>query len=115
MRTVAVARLILGAGVNIQVPPNLALNDYGSYLQAGINDWGGISPITLDFINPERAWPNIAELRRVTNDAGYEMRERLAAYPEYMIRPGWMPEKLRQRGLEWTDECGLVRREQQAA
>ncbi len=115
MRTVAVARLILGSGVNVQVPPNLAPNDYSSYLQTGINDWGGISPITLDFINPERVWPKIAELRRVTNDAGYELRERLAAYPEYMTRPGWVPESLRRRGLEWTDESGLVRQEQQAA
>ena len=115
MRTVAVARLILGSSVNLQVPPNLAANDYGSYLQAGINDWGGISPVTLDFINPERAWPEIAELRSVTRRAGFELRERLAAYPEYVTSRGWMPENLRRRALEWVDESGLVRQEQEQA
>ena len=60
-RTAAVARLIFGSEVNIQIPPNLTPDDYGFLLRAGINDWGGISPVTLDFINPERAWPEVAE------------------------------------------------------
>ncbi len=85
-RTAAVARLILGGTVNLQVPPNLSQDAYGFYLFAGINDWGGISPVTRDFINPEMAWPQIATLQAVTREAGFELRERLAAYPEYLAR-----------------------------
>jgi FO synthase len=78
-------------------------------LQAGINDWGGISPVTPDFINPEKPWPEIAALTRVTAQAGFTLRERLAAYPEYLVRPGWVSENLRQRARAWIDSSGLVR------
>jgi FO synthase len=114
-RTAAVARLILGAAVNLQIPPNLSQDAYGFYLLSGINDWGGISPVTRDFINPEMAWPQIAALRSVTREAGFELRERLAAYPEYLHDSQWMPEELRRRALAWTDNVGLVRPEQEAA
>jgi 7,8-didemethyl-8-hydroxy-5-deazariboflavin synthase CofG subunit len=110
-RTAAVARLILGGAVNLQVPPNLSQDAYGFYLLAGINDWGGISPVTRDFINPEMAWPQIASLQSVTREAGFELRERLAAYPEYLSDPGWMTEPLRGQALSWTDNMGLVRLE----
>jgi FO synthase len=114
-RTAAVARLILGGRVNLQVPPNLSQDAYGFYLLSGINDWGGVSPVTRDFINPEMAWPQIAALRSVTQEAGFELRERLAVYPEYLRDPRWAPEALRRQALAWTDEAGLVRREQEAA
>lgn len=107
-RTAAVARLILGGNVNLQVPPNLSADSYGFYLLAGINDWGGISPVTRDFINPEMAWPQIATLGTVTREAGFTLRERLAAYPEYLRDPTWMAEPLRERALACTDESGLV-------
>jgi 7,8-didemethyl-8-hydroxy-5-deazariboflavin synthase CofG subunit len=107
-RTAAVARLILGSAVNLQVPPNLSQDAYGFYLLSGINDWGGISPVTRDFINPEMAWPQIETLRSVTKEAGYELRERLAAYPEYLGDSSWISEPLRERALSWTDEAGLV-------
>ncbi len=107
-RTAAVARLVLGGTVNLQVPPNLTQDAYGFYLFSGINDWGGISPVTRDFINPEMAWPQIEALRAVTREAGFELRERLAAYPEYLRDPSWMAEPLRQRALSWTDDAGLV-------
>jgi 7,8-didemethyl-8-hydroxy-5-deazariboflavin synthase CofG subunit len=107
-RTAAVARLILGSTVNLQVPPNLSQDAYGFYLLAGINDWGGISPVTRDFINPEMAWPQIATLRAMTAEAGFELRERLAAYPEYLRDPQWMAGALRQKALAWTDDEGLV-------
>jgi FO synthase len=110
-RTAAVARLIFGGSINLQVPPNLTSNGYGTYLHSGINDWGGISPVTRDFINPEMAWPEIAMLRATTNEAGFQLRERLAAYPEYV---SWMPELLRQHALVWTDDAGLVRQDQEA-
>jgi 2-iminoacetate synthase ThiH len=90
------------------VPPNLTQDAYGFYLFSGINDWGGISPVTRDFINPEMAWPQIEALRSVTRDAGFDLRERLAAYPEYLRDPRWMAEPLRQQALSLTDDAGLV-------
>lgn len=107
-RTAAVARLILGAAVNLQVPPNLTQDAYGFYLPAGINDWGGISPVTRDFINPEMAWPQITALASVTSEAGFQLRERLAAYPEYLRDPQWIAEPMRARALALVDEAGLV-------
>ena len=115
LRTLATARLLLGAAMNIQAPPNLNADGAGSYLLAGINDWGGISPFTKDFINPERAWPEISRLRAMTEEAGYELRERTALYPEYLTDAGWrLPSLLRRRLDELTDESGLVRRELEA-
>jgi 7,8-didemethyl-8-hydroxy-5-deazariboflavin synthase CofG subunit len=113
-RTVAVARLIFGNMVNLQVPPNLSQDGYGFYLLSGINDWGGISPVTRDFINPEMAWPQIAALGAVTRQAGFELRERLATYPEYLSDPMWMADALRRQAITWTDDAGLVRRQQEA-
>ncbi|HLI83856.1 MAG TPA: 7,8-didemethyl-8-hydroxy-5-deazariboflavin synthase CofG [Bryobacteraceae bacterium] len=114
-RTAAVARLILGGQMNLQVPPNLSRDAYGFYLLAGINDWGGISPVTRDHINPEMAWPAIRELKSVTEQAGFELRERLAAYPEYIRDPGWVPDALRDRAQAWMDPGGLVAREREIA
>ena len=88
LRTVAVARLLLGPAMNIQAPPNLSAEGYDRLPAAGLNDWGGISPLTPDHINPERPWPGLAELRRRTEAAGHELRERLAVYPEYTTRDG---------------------------
>ena len=81
LRTVAVARLILGPEMNIQAPPNLSYSDFPRLLDAGINDWGGISPVTKDHINPEAAWPQIAKLEAETKARGLVLRERLALYP----------------------------------
>jgi 7,8-didemethyl-8-hydroxy-5-deazariboflavin synthase CofG subunit len=108
LRTAAVARLIFGSGMNIQVPPNLSARDYGRLLLAGINDWGGISPVTPDFINPEAAWPHVADLRAVTHQAGFRLRERLAIYPEYLLDSRWAPDWLRDRAAAWIDDSGLV-------
>jgi FO synthase len=85
-RTIAVARLIFGGQMNIQSPPNLLAADYPTLIGAGINDWGGISPVTKDFINPEAAWPQIASLAEKTASAGGVLRERLAIYPEFLAR-----------------------------
>jgi len=112
-RTIAVARLLLPA-MNIQAPPNLTPQAYQLYLLAGINDWGGVSPITADFINPEAPWPTIAELKAVSEEAGFELRERLAIYPEYLsLQDGFVRESLRQRISAWTDHDGYVRREKE--
>jgi len=82
LRTLAVARLMLSADISLQAPPNLEAR-YGHYINAGINDWGGISPLTIDYINPGHAWPQIADLRRVTAELGYRLDERLTVYPRY--------------------------------
>lgn len=111
LRTVAVARLLLGPDMNLQAPPNLSRDYYPRLIAAGLNDWGGISPLTIDHINPEAPWPEIVELRRATEAAGYELRERLAVYPEYAGRPEFVPEALRARVLAYTDNDGYVRQE----
>jgi FO synthase len=85
--TVAVARLVLGPRARIQAPPNLIDQEYARLLRAGIDDWGGVSPVTPDHVNPERPWPVIDELARHSAAAGFTLRERLTAYPEYVLAP----------------------------
>lgn len=93
-RVVAVTRWVFGADMNVQVPPNLS-DDFGAYLDAGINDWGGVSPLTIDWVNPEAPWPHLDRLRSVTEAAGFELRQRMPVYPEYLspewIDPGLLP------------------------
>ncbi|MEU5783608.1 bifunctional FO biosynthesis protein CofGH [Micromonospora lupini] len=93
--TVAVARLLLGPKARIQAPPNLIAGEYDLLLRAGIDDWGGVSPLTPDHVNPERPWPQIEELARHTELAGFTLRERLTIYPEY-VRAGdpWLDPRL---------------------
>ena len=93
-RTIAVARLLFGGEMNIQSPPNLLSEDYPELLKAGINDWGGISPVTKDFINPEAAWPQISSLRARSAGAGFLLRERLALYPEFSSRPEFIDSRV---------------------
>lgn len=85
-KTIALARLILGGRMNLQAPPNLTPEFYERYLRSGINDWGGVSPLTLDFINPEAPWPALMELRHKTEEAGFRLRARLPLYPEYILQ-----------------------------
>ncbi|MDP9370873.1 MAG: 7,8-didemethyl-8-hydroxy-5-deazariboflavin synthase CofG [Chloroflexota bacterium] len=114
VRTIAVARLIFGDEINVQAPPNLALTDFGAYLRAGLNDWGGISPVTRDYINPERAWPAVDRLRAAMAEAGFELRERLGIYPEYARRADrYLDPALHERVGALIDETGLVRREEE--
>ncbi len=82
-RTLAMARLLLSPEISLQAPPNLE-DGFESYIDCGINDWGGISPLTMDHINPERAWPAVAELARRTQERGYQLQERLTVYPRYL-------------------------------
>jgi 7,8-didemethyl-8-hydroxy-5-deazariboflavin synthase CofG subunit len=98
LRTVAVARLLM-PDVNIQAPPNLSAPYYDELLDAGINDWGGISPLTPDFINPERPWPHLEQLKLRTEAKGFRLLPRLPVYPEFLpaiiARPGLLAEKVR--------------------
>ncbi len=82
--TVAVARLILGGTMNLQAPPNLSPHDHRLLLQAGINDWGGISPVTQDFINPEAPWPHLRDLQETCRAEGFTLQPRLPIYPEFV-------------------------------
>jgi FO synthase len=98
LRTIAVARLLMPE-VNIQAPPNLSDPDYEQLLDAGINDWGGVSPLTPDFINPEHPWPHLDDLESRTRAKGFELRQRLPVYPEFLPRlhsaPALMSSRLR--------------------
>lgn len=109
-RTVAMARILLDEDISVQAPPNLNPASLRLLLDAGINDWGGISPVTVDHINPEHAWPHLPELRRVTEGAGLELRERLPSYPKYLSAE-WIPEALRGRVEELAGDGGLVARQ----
>ena len=97
LRTIAVARLLMPE-VNLQAPPNLSAPNYEDLLDAGINDWGGVSPLTPDFINPERPWPHLDELQRRTQSKGFVLRQRLPVYPEFFppvtTRPGLLAERV---------------------
>ncbi len=122
MRAIAVTRLLFGESVSVQAPPNLLFDDsengaqqgYQRYLQAGLNDWGGVSPVTKDFINPERAWPQLQRLREDMQAFGFILRERLGVYPEYIFRKDiYLDAGLRQRVSDLVDETGLVRNEKE--
>jgi FO synthase len=97
LRTVAVARLLM-PDMNIQAPPNLSAPCYEELIDAGINDWGGVSPLTPDFINPEAPWPHLRELQRRTESKGQTLKQRLPVYPEFIpqlqARPGLLADKL---------------------
>ena len=107
--TVAAARLILGANANLQVPPNLSAKDYHIYLDAGINDWGGVSPLTIDFVNPEAPWPALNDLKQKTEAAGFELKPRLPVYPEYFLdTKEFLPASLQQKVSALADAEGYV-------
>jgi FO synthase len=110
--TIAVARLLLGAGMNIQAPPNLQSGSLQRLIAAGINDWGGVSPVTPDHVNPERPWPALDTLARATADAGKVLVERLAVYPEYVAeKDRWLAPALRARVSRMADAEGFARAE----
>ncbi|MBF6571052.1 MAG: 7,8-didemethyl-8-hydroxy-5-deazariboflavin synthase CofG [Candidatus Binataceae bacterium] len=93
-RAIATARIVLGAGMNVQAPPNLSPDQIELFLDSGLNDWGGISPLTPDFVNPEAPWPHLERLAERCAAAGFELRERLAIYPEY-INDSWLDPGIR--------------------
>ena len=105
-RVVAVARWIFGAEMNLQVPPNLT-ERYEVYLDAGINDWGGVSPLTIDWVNPEQPWPHLAELEERTNAGGFQLKARLPVYPEF-ISDEWIDPALLERVRAATDGEGYA-------
>jgi FO synthase len=107
--SIAVARLVLPADVHVQAPPNLS-DDFESLLDAGIDDWGGVSPVTADHVNPERPWPALDRLRQATEARGFVLAPRLTVHPRYALDPGrWIDERLRFAVLDRSDAEGLGR------
>lgn len=108
IRAVAIARIVM-PGMNVQVPPNLNPDIFGRYIDAGINDWGGISPVTIDHVNPEFPWPSIESVQKVTEGKGHRLRARLPVYPEF-LKGGFITSgRLLQQISLIADSSGLVR------
>jgi FO synthase len=106
---VALARVILPADIRLQAPPNLS-DDLGVLLDAGIDDWGGVSPVTRDHVNPERPWPALDRLRAATEARGHVLAPRLTVHPRYALEPErWLDERMRFRVLDRSDAEGLAR------
>jgi FO synthase len=107
--TVAVARLLLGPGVSVQAPPNLVGDEHALLLRAGIDDWGGVSPVTPDHVNPERPWPDLDRLAEWTAAAGYTLHERLTVYPRYIKQSHWIDVRLHDHVRALALDNGLAR------
>lgn len=107
--TIAAARMILPTDISIQAPPNLSPDDLLLLADSGLNDWGGVSPVTPDHVNPEAPWPEIIRLSAATEAAGKVLRARLPVYAQYLNDSGWLDDRLRPRCLEVTDSEGRVR------
>ncbi|MCO5969200.1 bifunctional FO biosynthesis protein CofGH [Actinoallomurus soli] len=108
--TIAVTRVVLGPKARVQAPPNLVDSEYALMLRAGIDDWGGVSPLTPDHVNPERPWPHIDELAARTADSGFTLRERLTIYPEYVRRgESWLDPRLAAHVAALAGPDGLAR------
>ena len=107
--SIAAARLILPEDIHLQAPPNL-FDDFGILLEAGIDDWGGVSPVTADHVNPERPWPDLDRLREVTEKAGMALAPRLTIYPEFVCEPQrWLDPTLHFRVMDRSDAEGMGR------
>jgi FO synthase len=106
-RTVAVARLLL-SDMNVQVPPNLSDDHYSGLISAGLNDWGGISPVTRDYINPEKPWPHLERLEANTAARGFELKERLCVYPEFVHKNEFIAPELSDRLNAMSDSAGYA-------
>jgi FO synthase len=114
--TCAAARLLLGPGWSIQAPPNLSYDGFPRLLEAGIDDWGGISPVTVDHVNPEAPWPELERLGEATRAAGLELAPRLAIYPRYVADlPRWVDDRVAPYVLRRADSEGLAREDSWAA
>jgi FO synthase len=113
--SVAAARLVLPPEIHLQAPPNLS-DDFGALLDAGIDDWGGVSPVTADHVNPERPWPAVEALRRTTESRGFALAARLTIYPEYALAPDrWLDPAMRFPVLDRSDAEALGREDRWAS
>jgi FO synthase len=106
LKLLAISRIILGE-MNLQAPPNL-YNEVEKLVRAGINDLGGISPLTIDYVNPEKPWPHIEILRKRLAKEGFVLKQRLPVYPEYLNKEGFLSQKVREVSLKLVDKDGYV-------
>ncbi|MET0839640.1 MAG: 7,8-didemethyl-8-hydroxy-5-deazariboflavin synthase CofG, partial [Marmoricola sp.] len=111
LAAIAVSRIVLGPKVRLQAPPNLVdLDECRALLGAGVDDWGGVSPLTPDHVNPERPWPSLERLRSITADSGFELRARLTVHPEYVVAgEPWIDPRVSGHVAALADDDGLVR------
>jgi FO synthase len=110
VKTIALARLIFGGAMNLQAPPNLMPEGYELYLEAGLNDWGGVSPLTPDFINPEAPWPALQRLEEKSAEAGFQLKARLPVYPEFIVQADtFLSLSMRSRVERLCDADGYVK------
>jgi len=107
IKLVAISRLVFGEGMNIQIPPNLNPETYPMFIHAGINDLGGVSPVTIDYVNPEAPWPKLEIMEDMVQDLGFVLRERLPVYPEF-IKDEFIDEKVLRRVVDFVDKDGYV-------
>lgn len=106
---VAVARLVFGEEMNLQVPPNLSPTSYPDFISCGINDWGGISPVTKDHVNPEAPWPEVLAVNKACEKLGFKLKPRLPIYPEFVLKKnGFIPEPIKDLIASMIDEAGYV-------
>jgi len=110
--TIAQARSILPVDISVQAPPNLSPGFLGRLIDAGINDWGGVSPLTPDYVNPEAPWPSLSALRNATAACGKHLVPRLTVYPRFASDPAWIDASVRPRVLELSDASGWSREDQ---
>jgi FO synthase len=115
LEATAIARIVLGEKMNIQVPPNLSMHNgdasYLAYLSAGINDWGGISPVTIDYVNPEAPWPHIERMSQQMRERGFQLRARFPVYPEYIMdSSGYVSDGLKQKLRADANAQGYIRK-----
>ncbi len=107
LKLVAISRLIFGGTMNLQIPPNLNPKTYPLFIHAGINDLGGVSPVTIDYVNPEAPWPKLEIMQDMVEDMGFDLRERLPVYPEF-IDNDFIDDEVLKRVHNFVDKDGYV-------
>jgi len=107
LKLVAISRLVFGEGMNLQIPPNLNPETYPMFIHAGINDLGGVSPVTIDYVNPEAPWPKLEIMQDMVEDLGFTLRERLPVYPEF-IDDEFIEKDVLTRVVNFVDKNGYV-------
>ena len=108
IKTVAMAKILMGKDVNIQVPPNLNAKTYTLHIFSGVNDLGGVSPLTIDYVNPESPWPQLDIMKKNISEFGFTLRERLPVYPEYLDKR-FLTDNIYNKALKFVDETGYIK------
>lgn len=108
IKTVAISKILMGKDVNIQVPPNLNAKTYTLHIFSGVNDLGGVSPLTIDYVNPESPWPQLDIMKKNISEFGFHLRERLPVYPEYLDKR-FLTDNIYSKALKFVDETGYVK------